>query len=88
MEKIEKRLHAMDSIALDFQQITIDFIAETLELIEYIDQEDRPSDSVGALSYDISIVLDVIDLRYLEDIAILKEIRSYLKEWQQELPKS
>lgn len=84
--KVIKRLRKIDSIALRFSQFTIDTVADCLDIADDAENYGRRlQENLGAKCYEIDTVLDIIDPKFEEDIAILKEVISLLEKWQSQI---
>jgi hypothetical protein len=64
-------------------QITIDIVQETILQLDKYDDEDEviERDELGALNYDISILLKVFNPKLKFDIATLKKFDEIIKNW-------
>lgn len=70
----------------DLCQITIDMIQDT-EMQLNRDESDKPieRDEVGAIVYQISILLDVFNPKFTYDIEALERLKKILEEWRDEV---
>lgn len=75
MTKLEQLSHDSFYNMQDYSQITIDFIQEAEDIIEIEwDNEEDKGRELGALSYTISTVLEVIDLKLVTDVDTLLKL--------------
>ena len=60
-------------------QITIDLIQEDVE--ELLEINDPTPDDIGACSYRVSLLLEVLNPKFENDISLLVELTPALNEW-------
>lgn len=59
-----------------------------IDIIDRIEEETRENSTVeivGALSYDVGAILEIIDPKRIHDIKILTEAKQTLSAWKKEL---
>lgn len=67
-------------------QKTIDIVQETIEQLErYYIAEPITRDELGAIKYDIDILLDIWDKELKYDIEILKRVYRIIDNWYKDL---
>lgn len=90
MNKYLQQLRKIDGEVFDnmgkCSQKTIDIVQETIEQLDR-DTEDEPieRDELGAIDYDISILLDVWNPRLKYDIDVLKRVQKIMIDWYQDV---
>tara|TARA_R100001244_G_C5108866_1_gene120651 strand:+ start:287 stop:601 length:315 start_codon:yes stop_codon:yes gene_type:complete len=86
MSKYLKELQKIDSEVFDnmgkSSQKTIDIVQETIEQLDR-DYEEEPilRDELGAINYEIDILLEVWNKDLAYDIEILNRVDKIIKEW-------
>jgi len=86
MNKHLRELRKIDSEVFDnigkASQKTIDLVQETIEQLDRcVDDEPIRRDELGAMNYDIGILLDVWNPELKYDIEILKRVDKIIDDW-------
>lgn len=68
----------------NISQITIDLIQEEIEPI-LTDEEYPTRDSIGALGYQVGILLEVFSPEFTKDIHLLAGLKVALDEWEKDI---
>lgn len=65
-------------------QIIIDLVQDEIEEV-LSDVEFPPRDSIGALVYEVGLILEIINPRFERDINFLTRLKQALKDWETEI---